>query len=161
MSGITTAITQVAANKLKIKTDVKCDLGSSHCYHAVSPLQSVVLRTLIVLHELVACHDCSSQFSPNGCTLSILHPWIICRACLRWRESLAGMSRTERASREHGITFAASAIKLPINRSAVDLLLSKRSDSRTRVHRMVRPLTRAQLVDRLGLRSATLPATKL
>ena len=33
-SGITTAITQVAANKLKIKTDVKCDLGSSHCYPA-------------------------------------------------------------------------------------------------------------------------------
>ena len=32
---ITTAITQVAANKLKIKIDAKCDLGSSHCYHAV------------------------------------------------------------------------------------------------------------------------------
>ena len=29
---ITVAITQVAANKLKIKTDAKCDLGSSHCY---------------------------------------------------------------------------------------------------------------------------------
>ena len=42
-SRITTAITQVAANKLKIKTDVKCDLGSSHCYHAVSPWQSVIL----------------------------------------------------------------------------------------------------------------------
>ena len=35
-SVITAAITQVAANKLKIKTDVKCDLGSSHCYVAFS-----------------------------------------------------------------------------------------------------------------------------
>ena len=34
-SVITTAITQVAANKLKIKTDAKCDLGSSHCYPAI------------------------------------------------------------------------------------------------------------------------------
>ena len=32
LSGITAAITQVAANKLKIKIDAKCDLGSSHCY---------------------------------------------------------------------------------------------------------------------------------
>ena len=32
---ITTAITQVAANKLNIKTDAKCDLGSSHCYPAI------------------------------------------------------------------------------------------------------------------------------
>ena len=29
-SPITAAITQVAANKLKIKIDAKCDLGSSH-----------------------------------------------------------------------------------------------------------------------------------
>ena len=35
-SGITAAITQVAANKFKIKTDAKCDLGSSHCYPACS-----------------------------------------------------------------------------------------------------------------------------
>ena len=33
---ITAAITQVAANKLNIKTGVKCDLGSSHCYVAFS-----------------------------------------------------------------------------------------------------------------------------
>ena len=31
---ITVAITQVAANTLKIKIDAKCDLGSSHCYAA-------------------------------------------------------------------------------------------------------------------------------
>ena len=31
LSDITSAITQVAANKLKIKIDAKCDLGSSHC----------------------------------------------------------------------------------------------------------------------------------
>ena len=31
----TTAITQVAANKLKIKTDVKCDFGSPYCYTAI------------------------------------------------------------------------------------------------------------------------------
>ena len=43
LSVITAATTQVAANKLKIKTDVKCDLGSSHCYHAISPWQSVTL----------------------------------------------------------------------------------------------------------------------
>ena len=40
---ITAAITQVAANKLNIKTDVKCDLGSSHCYHVIGPWQSVIL----------------------------------------------------------------------------------------------------------------------
>ena len=33
-SGITVAITQVAANTLEIKIDAKCDLGSSHCYPA-------------------------------------------------------------------------------------------------------------------------------
>ena len=33
----------VAANKLNTKIDVKCDLGPSHCYHAVSPWQSVIL----------------------------------------------------------------------------------------------------------------------
>ena len=42
-SVITAAITQVAANKLKIKIDVKCDLGSSHCYHSISPWQSATL----------------------------------------------------------------------------------------------------------------------
>ena len=36
-SRITAAITQVAANKLNIKTDSKCDLGSSHCYPAIVP----------------------------------------------------------------------------------------------------------------------------
>ena len=42
-SVITAAITQVAANKLKIKIDAKCDLGSSHCYHAISTWQSATL----------------------------------------------------------------------------------------------------------------------
>ena len=35
-SRITVAITQVAANKLNIKTDAKRDLGSSHCYVATA-----------------------------------------------------------------------------------------------------------------------------
>ena len=43
LSDITVAITQVAANKLKIKIDAKCDLGSSHCYHAIGPWHSVIL----------------------------------------------------------------------------------------------------------------------
>ena len=93
-SRITTAITQVAANKLKIKTDAKCDLGSSHCYHAVSPWQSVILWTLIVLYEPAACHGYSFRFSPNGWILSLLRPWIACRASLRLCQSLASMSRT-------------------------------------------------------------------
>ena len=38
LSVITVAITRVAANKLKIKTDAKCNLGSSHCYRAISAL---------------------------------------------------------------------------------------------------------------------------
>ena len=35
---ITAAITQVAANKLKIEIDAKCDLGSSHCYPTLRPI---------------------------------------------------------------------------------------------------------------------------
>ena len=99
-SRITAAITQVAANKLKIKIDAKCDLGSSHCYHVISPWQSVILRTLIVLHKLAACHYCSCQFSLNGCILSLLRPRIACRASLRLCRSLASMLRTRMASRE-------------------------------------------------------------
>ena len=38
LSVITAAITQVAANKFKIKTDAKCDLGSSHCYATITNL---------------------------------------------------------------------------------------------------------------------------
>ena len=44
---ITTAITQVAANKLKIKTDVKCDLGSSHCYVAIALRLSYAIASAI------------------------------------------------------------------------------------------------------------------
>ena len=36
VSDITAAITQVAANKLNIKTDVKHDLGSPHCYPVIA-----------------------------------------------------------------------------------------------------------------------------
>ena len=42
---ITAAITQVAANKLKIKTDAKCDLGSSHCYPAFFSNSATYLTT--------------------------------------------------------------------------------------------------------------------
>ena len=46
LSRITAAITQVAANKLKIKIDAKYDLGSSHCYPDV--LRSVGIDLQIV-----------------------------------------------------------------------------------------------------------------
>ena len=40
---ITAAITQVAANKLKIKIDAKCDLGSSHCYPVFSGARHIFI----------------------------------------------------------------------------------------------------------------------
>ena len=52
-SWITAAITQVAANKLKIKTDAKCDLGSSHCYFAfcgARPMPRVNMSRSTVFH---------------------------------------------------------------------------------------------------------------
>ena len=55
---ITAAITQVAANKFKIKTDAKCDLGSSHCYVAPPSIRGKVYQVGWD-SWLVKCHQVS------------------------------------------------------------------------------------------------------